>query len=184
MLRPILVPFFIPRTLLLPQHTSTPSPPNHTSHPVRTTFPPIPPLHILALRFYAGKQQPNDRRYTKSHEWIKIEGQSKGRIGITAHASEALGDIVFVELPEVGARFAKGDSFAAVESVKAASDIYTPIAGTIEEINSEIENSPNLVNESPFDKGWLTKISIEDESQLDGLLTHEQYAKWLEDEKK
>jgi len=91
---------------------------------------------------------------------------------------------VFVELPDIGTKFLKGDSFAAVESVKAASDIYTPVGGIVEEVNTEIENAPNLVNESPFEKGWLTKITIDDEGQLEGLLTSEQYSKWLEEEKK
>eukprot|EP01123_Difflugia_compressa_P015018 TRINITY_DN8234_c0_g1_i1.p1 TRINITY_DN8234_c0_g1~~TRINITY_DN8234_c0_g1_i1.p1 ORF type:complete len:198 (-),score=41.19 TRINITY_DN8234_c0_g1_i1:3-596(-) len=126
---------------------------------------------------------PDDRKYTKSHEWIKIE-EGRGTVGITSHASEALGDIVFVELPEVGRRYEKSDPFAAVESVKAASDIYIPVGGSVEEVNAEIENTPNMVNESPFEKGWLVKISVDDEAQYTQLMNHEEYGKWLEDEKK
>jgi len=137
-----------------------------------------PSLNI-SRRFYSTEE----RRYTSSHEWIKVEN-GKGVIGISAHASEALGDIVFVELPSVGEKFSKGEAFATVESVKAASDIYLPVDGTVEEINTEIEEKPTLLNESPFVNGWLAKISLHDESQLDSLLTSDQYNELLEAEKK
>ncbi len=109
-----------------------------------------------------------DCKYTESHEWIKVEG-NVGYVGISDYAQEQLGDIVFVELPEVGDEFSQGDCFAVVDSVKATSDIYMPVDGRIIEVNEALNDSPELLNEDAF-ANWIVKIEILDETQLDELL--------------
>jgi len=138
-----------------------------------------PKPNYLRLCLRAVHSNPNDRRYTKTHEWIKVEN-GIGTIGITAHAAELLGDIVFVEAPDIGTEFVTGDSFGAVESVKAASDVYVPVSGTTVEVNEELENHPDLVNKSPWEKGWMTKIKIKNEEDLKPLLNNEEYKKLVE----
>jgi glycine cleavage system H protein len=117
---------------------------------------------------------PDDVKYTKSHEWAKI---SDGivTIGLNDYAQDQLGEIVFVELPETDDTFSKGDEFGSVESVKAVSEIYIPISGEIVEINEDLEDAPELVNESCYDKGWLIKVKPEDVSQLDDLFDKAAY---------
>lgn len=101
------------------------------------------------------------KRYTEEHEWIEVDGDV-ATVGITVHAQEALGDITFVELPEVGRKVDKGDSFAVVESVKAASDVYAPLAGEVVEVNGTLEDNPQLVNEAAEEGGWFAKIKLAD----------------------
>ena len=113
-------------------------------------------------------------RYLKSHEWAKQQGDVVV-VGISDHAQDALGDVVYVELPEVKAECQAGDEIAVVESVKAASDIYAPVAGTVIEVNAMLEDSPELVNEAPYADGWFFKIKMSDSSADEGLLTAEQY---------
>jgi len=113
-------------------------------------------------------------RYTKDHEYIRVEGDA-GIVGITDYAQSQLGDVVFVELPSVGKKVNKGDEAAVVESVKAASEIYAPVSGEVVEVNSDLEAAPGTVNEDPTGRGWFMKIRISDQSELDGLLTEEQY---------
>jgi glycine cleavage system H protein len=117
-------------------------------------------------------------RYTKDHEYISVEGDI-GTIGITDHAQSQLGDVVFVELPNVGASFDQGNEAAVVESVKAASEIYAPVAGEVVEVNDNLEGQPAIVNEDAMGKGWFLKIKITDTSQLDELMTHAQYEEFL-----
>lgn len=116
--------------------------------------------------------------YTKEHEWIELNGDV-ATVGISVHAADELGDITFVELPETDASFAKGDVFSVVESVKAASDIYSPVTGSVSEVNEELEDSPELVNESAEEKGWICKFSGVSESDLSGYMTAEQYKAFL-----
>lgn len=123
---------------------------------------------------------PNDRKYAESHEWVKIDGDN-AIVGITDHAQDALGDITFIELPEVDADYSKGDDCAVVESVKAASDIYAPISGTVSEVNEKLEDEPELVNSSAFEDGWIFKLKDFDVAQLDSLMDAEQYEKFLAD---
>ena len=118
------------------------------------------------------------RRYTEDHEWVQVEGDI-ATVGITNHAQEALGDLVFVELPKVGKRLDKGESAATVESVKAASDVFVPLSGEIVESNPEITSDPSLVNASPEDKGWFFKIRMADPSQADALLDEAAYRKLI-----
>ena len=114
-------------------------------------------------------------KFTPDHEYIRVEG-STGIVGITPYAQEALGDIVFVELPSVGKVLKKGDEAAVVESVKAASEIYAPVSGTVTEVNSALSGEPGLVNQAPDTDGWMFKIAISDASELDSLLDSDAYA--------
>ena len=117
-------------------------------------------------------------RYTKDHEYIRIEGDA-GIVGITDYAQAQLGDVVFVELPTIGKTVNKGDEAAVVESVKAASEIYAPVSGEVVEVNSELEASPGTVNEDPAGRGWFMKIRLTNASELDGLMTEEQYQEFV-----
>ena len=116
---------------------------------------------------------PEDLSYTKDHEWILIEDNGNVKVGITDYAQDSLSDVVFVELPEIGDAFSKNDSMAVAESVKAASDIYAPISGKIVSINKKLEESPELVNESPYDFGWM--VIMEPQGKISGLLDANSY---------
>jgi glycine cleavage system H protein len=117
-------------------------------------------------------------RYTKDHEYISVEDDT-GTVGITDYAQQQLGDIVYVELPSVGTAFAKGSEAAVVESVKAASEVYAPVSGEVIEVNRDLENEPGTVNEDPAGRGWFMKIKLRDKSELEGLLTEEQYLEFV-----
>ena len=122
---------------------------------------------------------PEELQYTKSHEWVRTEGDN-ATIGITDHAQDELGDVVFVELPEVGATFDTGDSFGTVESVKAVSDLYTPVGGEILEVNEVLNDQPEKINEDPYGEGWIVKLRVSDEGSR--LLSASDYEKLLEEE--
>jgi glycine cleavage system H protein len=117
-------------------------------------------------------------RFTKDHEWIKVEG-GIGTVGITDYAQHALGDVVFVEVPEAGRKLAKGDDSAVVESVKAASEVYTPVSGTVIEGNNALADSPALVNESPEDQAWFFKIELSALAELDDLMDRAAYDEYV-----
>ncbi|MEO0398578.1 MAG: glycine cleavage system protein GcvH [Pseudomonadota bacterium] len=119
------------------------------------------------------------KKFTKEHEWLLIEGDV-ATIGITPHAAEQLGDVVFVELPEVGASFDKDGDMAVVESVKAASDVYAPVSGEVVEANSAITDEPGKVNEDPAGAAWFVKLKLTNTSELDGLMDEQQYKEYLE----
>lgn len=116
-------------------------------------------------------------KFTKDHEYIEIDGDV-GTVGITSFAQEQLGDVVFVELPEVGREVAQGDELAVVESVKAASEIYAPVAGTVVEVNEALEGAPGTVNEAAESEGWFLKIKLSDAAELDGLMDRDAYDKF------
>ena len=116
---------------------------------------------------------PDNLNYTEEHEWLKVQKDGQARVGITDYAQDSLSDVVFVELPEVGEQFTRGDVMAVAESVKAASDIYAPISGKIVSINENLEESPELVNESPYEFGWM--VLIEPEGEVNGLLDATSY---------
>ncbi len=118
-------------------------------------------------------------RYAKTHEWVRVEGDM-GYVGITDYAQQQLSDVVFVEMPEVGDSFEKGEAFGVVESVKAASDVYLPVAGEVVELNEELEDSPDLVNRDPYGDGWFVKFVIEDHDELDSLMDAEAYQQFVE----
>jgi glycine cleavage system H protein len=121
---------------------------------------------------------PDDLLYTKSHEWVRMEDDT-ATIGITDHAQDELGDIVFVELPDEGDTFDVGDSFGTVESVKAVSDMYTPVGGEVVEVNSSLEDAPEKINEDPYGEGWIVKLRTSNEADL---LSPEEYEKVVEEE--
>lgn len=108
-------------------------------------------------------------KFTDSHEWVRDNGDGTVTIGISEHAQEMLGDVVFVDLPDVEDEVEAGESFSLVESVKAASDIYSPVTGEVVEINEELEDSPELINEEPYEGGWIVKVKLSDPSELDDL---------------
>jgi len=121
---------------------------------------------------------PEDLQYTKSHEWVRTEGDA-ATIGITEHAQEELGDVVFVELPEEGATIDAGESFGTVESVKAVSDLYAPVGGEVVEVNSSLEDAPEKINDDPYGEGWIVKLRTSEEADL---LSPEEYEKVVEEE--
>jgi glycine cleavage system H protein len=121
---------------------------------------------------------PDDLQYTKSHEWVRFE-DGTATIGITDHAQEELGDVVFVELPDVGDTIGAGESFGTVESVKAVSDLYTPVGGEVAEVNSSLEDAPEKINDDPYGEGWIVKLSTSEEADL---LSPEEYEKVVEEE--
>lgn len=125
---------------------------------------------------------PSELRYTKSHEWIRSMEDGHVEVGITDHAQEMLGDMVFVELPEVGSTLGGGDDCAVVESVKAASDVYAPLSGEIVEINDLLQDAPETVNNDPYGDGWLFRMSLSVEGELDELLDAEAYTATVEAE--
>lgn len=125
---------------------------------------------------------PKDLRFTKSHEWVEVENGNTVIVGISDHAQELLGDLVFVELPEVGKQFNAGDECCVVESVKAASDVYCPVEGTITEVNNSLEDNPEEVNTSPYDSGWLFKLEIANAEDLNNLISSEQYESLISEE--
>lgn len=125
---------------------------------------------------------PSDLRYAASHEWVRPEGDGIYTVGISDHAQELLGDMVFVDLPDVGDTADLGDDICVAESVKAASDVYTPLTGEIVEVNESLEDAPEQVNSDPYGDGWLFKIKASDESELGNLLDAEAYEQSLEDE--
>jgi glycine cleavage system H protein len=122
---------------------------------------------------------PEELQYTRSHEWVRTEGDT-ATIGITDHAQDELGDIVFIELPEQGATLEAGDSFGTVESVKAVSDLYTPVGGEVVEVNEALDASPEKINEDPYGEGWIVKLRVSDEAT--GLLSASDYERFLEEE--
>ena len=117
---------------------------------------------------------PEDVRYAESHEWVKVAGET-AKIGITDYAQDQLGDIVFVELPDVGESFEKGAEFGTVESVKAVSELYLPVGGEIVAINEALEDAPELINNTPFSEGWMVEVKFEDSSELDALMDKDAY---------
>ena len=124
---------------------------------------------------------PEDYRYSKEHEWIKVDGDI-GTIGITDHAQEQLGDIVDVVLPDVGKKIDQDESFGEIDSVKAASDLYCPVAGEVTEVNQVVIETPEKINEAPHDEAWLIKIRISDASELEALMSTADYQKFIENE--
>ena len=125
---------------------------------------------------------PSELKYVDSHEWIRVESDGTAVIGVTYHAQDLLGDVVFVELPEVGAEVSAGEEAGVVESVKAASDIYAPLSGEVVAINDELEDSPELVNSDPYGDGWFFKLKLTDTDELKELLSDEDYAAQCESE--
>ncbi|MBA6254339.1 MAG: glycine cleavage system H protein [Colwellia sp.] len=125
---------------------------------------------------------PSELKYATSHEWVRQEGNGVVTVGITEHAQDLLGDMVFVELPDVDDEISTGDDVAVAESVKAASDIYAPVSGKVIEVNEDLEDSPELVNSDAFGAGWLFKVQLADEAELDALLDADGYANSIDED--
>ncbi|WP_020682448.1 glycine cleavage system protein GcvH [Marinobacterium rhizophilum] len=125
---------------------------------------------------------PTELKYVASHEWVRVEDDGTVTVGVTHHAQDLLGDVVFVELPDVGAQLAAGDDAGVVESVKAASDIYSPLSGEVVAINEDLEDSPELVNSDPFGDGWFFRLKLSDTVELDELLDADGYSELCESE--
>jgi glycine cleavage system H protein len=121
---------------------------------------------------------PDDRKYSQEHEWVQVEGET-GIVGITDHAAGELGDIVYVDLPDVGAEFSAGDAVGSIESVKAVADLYIPVSGEIVEVNPALDGDPAMVNNSPMDDGWLFKVKMADPGELESLLDASAYEDML-----
>ena len=124
---------------------------------------------------------PEDLTYTKDHEWVRVKG-NEAIVGITDHAQDQLGDVVYVELPKVGDKFESSEPFGSVESVKAVSEIYMPVSGTVVEVNETLNDSPELVNEDPYGDGWMIRIKIDNPAQVDALLTSIEYEDYIKEE--
>lgn len=122
---------------------------------------------------------PKNLRYSKEHEWARLEEDGSVTIGITSHAVEALGDITMVTLPDVGDALTQGENFGDIDSVKAVSELYAPIDGEVLELNTELDDSPEQVNEAPYESGWMVKVNATDASQLEGLMTAEAYSAFV-----
>ena len=125
---------------------------------------------------------PSDLRYTKEHEWVRVESGGLCTVGITAFAVESLGDIVYLELPDVGDQLTQEAQFGEVESVKAVSELYAPVTGSVAEVNQGVVDTPEVVNESPYGDGWLLKVAMDDASEADNLMTAEEYDRLLSSE--
>ncbi len=121
---------------------------------------------------------PDNLKYTKEHEWIRLDGDI-AYVGITDHAQEELGDITYVELPEVGKEVKAGDELAVIESVKAASDIYAPVSGTVDKVNEALDDTPETVNDSPYENGWICTLSGVDAAEIDGLMSAADYEAFI-----
>ncbi len=125
---------------------------------------------------------PKELKYTREHEWVRVDGDSVV-VGITDHAQDSLGDVVYVELPEEGASVVKDEPFGVVESVKAVSDLYAPVTGSVTEVNDALVDSPEVINEDPYGEAWMIRIDLSSADELDDLLSPEDYEKYLEEEK-
>jgi len=124
---------------------------------------------------------PEDLSYTKDHEWVRVRGDL-ATVGITDHAQQQLGDVVYVELPKVGDKFETSEAFGSVESVKAVSEIYMPLGGAVTEVNETLNDAPEQVNEDPYGKGWMIVMKIDNPAQVDGLLTAAEYEDYIKEE--
>ncbi len=125
---------------------------------------------------------PKDLKYTKEHEWIKVEGNI-ATVGITDYAQDSLGDVVYVELPQEGGAVTKNEPFGVVESVKAVSDLYAPLSGHVSEVNDAIIDSPEAINEDPYGDAWMIRVEVSNAKELDDLMTSDEYQKYVEEEK-
>ena len=122
---------------------------------------------------------PTNLKYSEEHEWVQVESDTVVLVGITEFAAESLGDVVFVELPDVGAEVGQAEKMGEIESVKAVSDLYSPVSGKITERNEQVLDNPQLVNDAPFEAGWMIRVELSDPSQLEKLLSAEQYESFL-----
>jgi glycine cleavage system H protein len=133
------------------------------------------------VRLKGDSVNPKNLKYHKDHDWARVDGET-AVFGITSYAAEALGDIVFIELPEAGTEVTSGSSYSEVESVKAVSDVTAPLSGTVIEVNEDVVDAPEVINESPYEEGWLIKIKLSEPSEIDDLMSAEEYEELLAEE--
>jgi len=124
---------------------------------------------------------PEDLRYSSEHEWVRVEG-NKARIGVTDYAQGELGDVVFVDLPSAGDTITAGQAFGVIESVKSVSDVYAPVSGTVVAVNDRLSDSPELINQSPYEDGWIVEVELSDPSEVNSMMTAAEYRASVEDE--
>jgi len=138
----------------------------------------------LGVRQRKGERMefPEDLKYSREHEWARLENESLV-VGITDYAQESLGEIVYVEIPEEGSKVSRSEAFGVIESTKAVSDLYAPVSGTVIEVNDTLVDNPELINEDPYEDGWIVRIAMSDESELGKLMDAAQYASFIEEEK-
>lgn len=132
--------------------------------------------------FAAGSSSdmyPANLKYTKDHEWVAVDGAGVGTVGVTHHAQDLLGEVVYVDMPEAGSTVAFGEAFGTVESVKSASDLYSPVTGEVTEVNEELSDEPGAINKSPYGKGWIVKVKMSNPKELDSLFSQPQYLEFL-----
>ncbi len=134
----------------------------------------IKKLHLIKLKITKAMNLPEELRYSKDHEWLRVEGDT-AVVGITDYAQSELGDIVFVEVPTVGETLSQGDTLGTIEAVKTVADVYMPIDGEVLEVNPELDSTPELINQDPYGKGWIAKIKLTNPDQVNDLLTADQY---------
>jgi len=139
------------------------------------------PLRVVTRRREKMASTPEDLSYTKDHEWVRVK-ENLATVGITDHAQNQLGDVVYVELPKVGDKFEASEPFGSVESVKAVSEVYMPLAGSVVEVNESLNDSPELVNEDAYGEGWMIRIKMDNPSQVDALLTAIEYEDYIKEE--
>jgi len=137
-------------------------------------------IQIPSIRKLSTSFQCLARKYSEKHEWVDVSGDV-GTIGITQYAQDSLGDIVYAQLPEVNTQYAQGEECGALESVKAASELYSPVSGTVTAVNLEVEDQPSLINQSCYEKGWLFKMNLSAAEELDGLMGEEDYNKYVKE---
>ncbi|KAH8380397.1 hypothetical protein KR009_010437 [Drosophila setifemur] len=134
---------------------------------------------VQGRSFHLTSLLAKERRYTNKHEWVELEAGNKAIVGISSYAQEALGDVVFAQLPEPGTELKQDDECGALESVKAASEVYSPVSGKVTEKNAQVEDTPALVNSSCYEKGWLFKVHLKDPKEIESLMTEDQYKTFL-----
>lgn len=135
-------------------------------------------MYVCVLNSNKWRNKMENLKFTKNHEWVRLEG-NKAVVGISDYAQHAMGDVVFVELPELDAAFKQDDNIATIESVKAVSDVYSPVSGKVIEVNTDLEDEPAAINEDPYNKGWVFALELEDAAQLDSLMSNSEYEEFI-----
>jgi len=143
----------------------------------------VPSRLAIPKRQFSLSSSKLERYFTEKHEWVSVSGGNTGTVGISQHAQDALGDVVYVQLPDIGCELSQGSECGAVESVKAASEIYSPVSGTVTEVNKALEDKPGLINSSCYENGWIFKIKLKDSAELKSLMQESAYEEYLKTSK-
>jgi len=140
-----------------------------------------PTINNISKRLFSNSSILNNRKFTEKHEWVSLV-EDKAKIGITDYAQDSLGDIVYAQLPQLGDKFSQGEECGALESVKAASEIYSPVSGTVTAVNADVEEQPGLINKHPYDEGWLFELELSKPEELDAMLDEDKYNEFCKSE--